>query len=482
VLAGGGALALAFPEPSLGPLAWVALAPLLVAAPRLRTLRAALLGGLYGVVFFGVLIFWISIIGYVGWVLLVALQASFLAAFGAAWARCARLARPWARALVAPALWVTLEYLRARIPLGGFTWGQLAQSQNDAGALLRVASLTGGWGVAFLVVAANALIAEAWTSWRDRAGPHALLWLGAAAACLAWPGLLPANDASGKRLDVAIVQGGTSESLSRLGPRQASILASHARLTERLAPGVDLVVWPESSVELDLPTSPSPIRVLARSARAANAHIIAGVNDDVGERRYKVMAFLVTPRGRVAGVYQKNHLVPFGEYIPNRKLLDWIPMLTQVPKDAIPGTRPGVFDLGDYRVATVISFEGDFGSLARVPVAKGGRLLVVATNTSTWERSWASAQHLAFSQVRAAENGVWVVHGAISGISAFVAPDGSVTASTPLGPASTLTRGVRLARSTTFYARAGDWLLWLCGAVALLGLALAPRRRRSRGR
>ncbi len=474
----GGALALAFPEPSLGPLAYVAIAPLLIAVRSGSARRGAVLGGLFGAAFFGVLIFWISIIGYVGWVLLAGLQAAFVAGFGATWARLSRGRHPWTRVIAAAAAWVAFEYLRGRVPVGGFTWGQLAQSQTEAWAL-DVAPLAGGWGSAFLVVAANALVAEAWTAWRERAGLLVTIgWGGAAAACVLWPALLPAGDVSGRRLEVAIIQGGTAAEIAALGPRQASILANHARLTTARARGVDLVVWPESAVELDLPTDPSPRAVLSRTARTVGAPIIAGVNDDVGSDRYRVLAWLVSPTGRLAGVYQKNHLVPFGEYVPARDLLDWIPMLSQVPKDAIPGDRPGVFDLGDYKVATVISFEGDFGSLTRVPVARGGRLLVVATNTSTWRRSWASAQHLAFSRVRAAENGVWVVHGAISGISALVAPDGSVAAATPLGAATTLTGPVRLARTTTFYTRAGDWFVGLSAGLAILGVALAPRRTR----
>lgn len=469
---------MAFPEPSLGPLAYVAIAPLLILVRSGSGRRGAALGGLFGIAFFGVLIFWISIIGYVGWVMLVGLQAAFVAGFGAAWARLSRFRHAGVRVIAAAAAWVAFEYLRARVPVGGFSWGQLAQSQPGAWAL-DVAPYTGGWGAAFLVVAANALVAEAWTAWRERAGLLlAVGWGGAAAACVLWPVLLPPVAASGRALEVAIIQGGTAAEIPELGARQATILANHARLTRVRARGVDLVVWPESAVELDLPTNPRPRAVLSRTARTVGAPIIAGVNDDISSDLYRVLAWLVSSRGELAGVYQKNHLVPFGEYVPARDLLDWIPMLSQVPKDAVPGHRPGVFDLGAYEVATVISFEGDFGSLTRVPVARGGRLLVVATNTSTWRRSWASAQHLAFSRVRAVENGVWVVHGAISGISALVAPDGSVAASTPLGVATTLTGPVRLARTTTLYTRTGDWFVGLCAALAILGVVLAPRRTR----
>jgi apolipoprotein N-acyltransferase len=174
--------------------------------------------------------------------------------------------------------------------------------------------------------------------------------------------------------------------------------------------------------------------------------------------------------------YQKTHLVPFGEYVPGRDLIGWLPILDQVPRDAVRADEPTVFDVAGGRVAPVISFEGDFGTLVRGRIDEGGRLLVVATNTSTWGDSWASAQHVAFSQVRAAENGVWTIHAALSGISAFVAPDGTVVDRTPLWTATTLQDDIRFSEDASFYARTGDWVAWLCLLGTLLLVALGRRR------
>jgi apolipoprotein N-acyltransferase len=185
----------------------------------------------------------------------------------------------------------------------------------------------------------------------------------------------------------------------------------------------------------------------------------------------------VSPEGDIVDQYQKTHLVPFGEYVPARDLLGWFPLLDQVPRDAIAGDEPKVFDVGGGSVATVLSFEGDFGSLVRDRIARGGRLLVVATNTSTWGRSWASAQHLAFSQVRAAENGVWVIHAAISGISAFVEPDGTVVERTGLYEMDSITQQVAFADVITPYARVGDLPALILIVVLISPAVLALRRR-----
>ncbi|MGH2820306.1 MAG: apolipoprotein N-acyltransferase, partial [Actinomycetota bacterium] len=305
-------------------------------------------------------------------------------------------------------------------------------------------------------------------------------WAGTAGALLVAPLLLPPAAADGDPLRVSIVQGSIPRDTADLFERDIAILRSHLELTREAASArPDLVVWPESSVGLDVDRTRDAARALTLAARSARAPLVVGGNLDVDAGHYKVMAFAVSEKGGIVDRYQKTHLVPFGEYVPARDLLDWIPMLDQVPRDAIAGDEIDVFALAGGRVAPVISFEGDFGSLVRRRMDAGGRLLIVATNTSTWGNSWASAQHLAFSQVRAAENGVWVVHAALTGISAFVAPDGRVLGETGLYEESIVVRDVSFADDITFYARTGDWLPWLCVAGSAVGLLAALRRGRS---
>jgi apolipoprotein N-acyltransferase len=488
VLIAGVVLTLGFPEPDLAPVAWVALVPLLLALRDASGGRGALLGFVFGIGFFATMVYWVSIVGYVAWVFLVLLQASFLALFGLLVALSSRPRDPVpsrnALALVAPVVaWVVAEFARAHVPFGGFTWGQLAQSQHNLAWMLRPASLGGGWLVAAVVVGINVLLARAWIA---RSQPAvAARWLGAALLLLAAPLALPANKAAGEPLRVAIVQGDVPENFRGTAyEKELAITRSHRRLTEQLAAStserLDLVVWPESSVGIDITRDDIVAREVERAADAIGVEMIVGGNVDVDETRYKVEAFHIEPGLGITDVYEKTHLVPFGEYVPGRKALAWIPMLDQVPRDAVAGSEHKVFDVGGGKVATVISFEGDFGYLVRQPIAAGGRLLVVATNTSTWGRTWASAQHEAFSQVRAVENGVWVVHAALSGISAFVAPDGTVVGETELWTATTLEHEVRFATSITLYARVGEWFPLLCGAVALIAVIAGRRRGRRR--
>lgn len=475
VLLAGALLSLAFPEPDVAPLAWVALVPLLLAASGGEAGRGARLGLVFGLGFFGTLLIWISIVGYVAWAMLVLLQAAFLALFGASWAWLSRHPLPWFRVLLATALWVTIEFLRGSVPLGGFTWGQLAQSQHDLFFwTLRPAAFGGGWLVAGLVVAVNATIAEGVRA----AGKGRLIAAAGVVSLLGAPLLIPVSSDDGPVMRTAVVQGNVPQDFSgSFYDKELAITESHADLTRRLdGADLDLVVWPESSVGLDLQRDPTAAAKVVDAARAVGVPMIVGGNLDIDRQRYKVVAFHVAPDGAIVDVYQKTHLVPFGEYVPARDLLDWLPILDQVPRDAVPGEEPVPFDLPRGRVSTVISFEGDFGPLVRESVAEGGDLLVVATNTSTWGHSWASAQHVAFSQVRAAENGIAVAHAALSGISAFIDHRGRVLESSDLYEATTLSYPLSLTGGS-FYTRTGEWFPGLCAVVVLAAIVSAFRRR-----
>jgi apolipoprotein N-acyltransferase len=431
-------------------------------------------GLIFGIGFFGVLIYWFSIVGWLAWALAVLLESSFIALFSAAWAITSQRLRGPASVPLAAALWVTSEYLRAHFPWGGFTWGELAQSQHNLPWMLRSASIAGAWGTAFLIVAINCCVFFGLLSLVD-SKLTAIRFLVAAAVLIAVPLLVREPRLKGPRLRVAIVQGNVPRSFagSTLAKEQ-EIIRSHVDLTKELAPQhPDLVVWPESSVGLDMRKDPAVAREVAGAARSVSAPLIVGANLVVDPAHYKVVAFLISRRGSISATYQKTHLVPFGEYVPGRRFLSWIPALKQISEDAIPARRGRLFSVAGGEVAPVLSFEGDFGSLVRGRIAAGGRLLVVATNTSTWRSTPASAQHVALSQVRAAENGVWVVHAALSGISAFIAPDGSVVRSTPLWTPTSLVQDLRFASSTTPYTRLGDWLPILCLVASVLVLALS---------
>lgn len=456
----------------------MAIAPLLFLTNGAGARRGAIAWGLFGLGFFGTLLSWVSIVGWVAWGLLLVIQVPFVIAFGAVWASFSGRTGPVGRIALAGGTWAALEFLRAIVPITGFTWGQLAQSQHDVLWMLEWASLGGGVVLGGVLVGINAGLAEILKArsggWNRVLAPAATVALAFAVPAASLPFYVAADV---RPLRVALIQGNADPAVPASLEKDLDILSSHGRLTERLDEKVDVVVWPESSVAID-PDNPVVRDVLERAARAADAPLIVGATEDLEGGRYTVVSLLVSPTGEIVDRYQKTHLVPFGEYVPFRGLLGSLPMLEQVPRDAVPGRGGRLFRVDGIDVAPVISFEGDFGSLVRSRIASGGDVLLVATNTSTWLNTWASAQHVAFSQVRAAENATPVVHAAISGISAFISDRGEIVESLPRFEARSLVRSVAPRVTRTMYTRFGDWLALSFVLACVLAWELGRRRQK----
>ncbi|HWO69259.1 MAG TPA: apolipoprotein N-acyltransferase, partial [Actinomycetota bacterium] len=294
------------------------------------------------------------------------------------------------------------------------------------------------------------------------------------------PAAIPLPAADGRALDVATVQVDVrpARRLDPLGEDRAVArmnVVVHRRL---LADPPDLAVWGESALDPGA-SDPAVWREVTTAIREVGAPTIAGSIQRGPRGELFNEALLFDPSGRVVDRYAKVHLVPFGEYVPWRGALGWISALEQIPYDLTPGEGlrvlrgPGLPPTG-----VVICFENSFPSLDRSLVRRGARLLVVITNNASYGFSPASRQHLLMSRLRAVETGRWVVHAAITGISAFIDPRGRVVAEAGLFEPGILRHAVRASGAVTPYVRFGDWVPW--GSLALaLGLVAAPRRRRT---
>lgn len=370
---------------------------------------------------------------------------------------CGILPGGW-KVLAFPLAFVAGEYLRSHLPLGGFAWGGIGYSQHGDPAALRLASYTGVWGLTLVVAGASALVGEGVLAARAAPGRAALWALGAAALVLL-PRALPVHDADGEAAVVAMVQGNVPEHVDDPHADDLEVLQNHIALSRSLpATRPSLVVWPEGSVERDPFSDPQFSQPLTETVRAVGAPFLVGATLDGPGGRFFNSSLFFRPDGSLAGRYDKMHLVPYGEYVPGRRILEpLVKELERVPRDGIAGGTPTVFEIREGRFASVICYEVIFPDLVRRFVAAGARFLVVSTNNSSFARTPASAQHVAFSQVRAAEHRMWVAHAALSGISAVVDPSGRVVRSTGLFEPALLTPEIRFSTRTTVYGRYGDW-------------------------
>ncbi len=488
--ASGLILTLANPPVDAGPLAFVALLPILWVLRSASPRRGFLLGFAMGLVYYGILLSWILPFGFVAWLPLVLVQSLFPAFFGALAPRLWRAGRPLLSATTWAALWTAIDWARGAWPLGGFTWGGLGYTQHENPLLLPLAPITGVWGITFAVVIVNALLLEAAlrarSSHRRAAIPAAV-----AVAVLLAPAVLtfleepPPAPAGQRTLDVAVVQGNVPRSLADDRYLQSDVVAqNHIRVHRLLAADPpDLAVWPENSLDRDPVRDPLLGSQVVRSIAEVGAPTLVGAITGAPGGRFYNQVLYYSPAGEIQGRYTKNHLVPFGEYVPFRRVLGWVDELRAVPRDLVPGDGLRLFDVDGVRVATPICFENVFPDLFRRFVKQGAEVVVLTTNDSSYALSPASREHVVMSQLRAAETRRWIVQAAISGISAVVDPEGRVVEETELFRQRILRREIPASTVQTIYTRLGDWFPYACIAgalVALLATALAGRRGRRR--
>jgi apolipoprotein N-acyltransferase len=479
--ASGVLLWLSLPPADLGPLAFVALVPLLWAIHGARRARrAALLGLVAGITFYGPLLNWILSLSVLGWIVLVLGVGAWVALFGAYARAVWRDEAPLRTALAVGAAWAAVEWLRLAWPFEGWGWVGLGYTQHDNPLLLPAASLVGALGISFLLAAVNTLVLFAALrvgEWRK-----ALAALGVAAVLAVGPALIPASRTEGPPVSVAVVQGNVPV---QIGTRSRLILdrivaENHAALNLHLSGDPpDLVVWPENALDQDPTRDLALGGLVSDSVRAVGAPTLVGAITQTSDGRLLNENLLYAPDGRIVDRYAKQHLLAFGEYVPFRELLDWIPDVGLVRADLSPGSAPGRFRIGDFGFASIICYENAFPGLVRNAVTPDQGFLVVSTNNSTFGVTSAPEQHVVLSELRAVETGRWVVHAALSGISAVISPSGEVTARTPLFEPAIVRARFPTASGRTVYDVVGAWLPTLYLLIALVAF-VAPRRARPR--
>lgn len=484
---GGYLVYLSFPPRPLWFLAPVGVA-LVVAVLRGRTARAGFgLGYAAGLGFLLPLLPWVGVyVGPVPWLALCAAEAVAFGLFGAVAARVSRLP---AGPLWVAAAWVLAEAVRARVPFGGFPWGRLAFGQPD-GRLLPLASVAGAPGLSFAVALTGAGLA--WLVLEVRAGRRtaAVGALGALVGPLVLAVLLPSSSAAAdaETRTVAVVQGNVPRLGLDFAAQRAAVLNNHVERTTELAadvaagrePAPDVVLWPENASDVDPLRDPEAAAAITRAARAVGVPIVLGAvlrNDD-GTTTNTVIVW--DPETGPGQEHDKRTLVPFGEYLPYRDFFSVFSSYADQAGSFVPGDGNGVLTAAGVRLAVATCYEVIFDDLVRESVVDGARLIITPTNNATFGRTEMTYQQLAASRVRAVEHDRAVLVPATSGVSAVIAPDGSVTQETEFFTADALVAEVELRSTTTLATRLGAAPELALSALAVVGLgAVLLRDRRS---
>lgn len=493
---------LIFPKPELTLLSWATLVPLLLATYKeSRAGRAFLLGALSGIIFFFGSCQWVIYVlknyGDLGWVgsvlaffLLVVYLSLFYAGFGLVFARLS-WRFPQGCFLLAPFIWVSCEYLRGHL-ITGFPWCLLGYALVDYANLAKISTLTGVYGLSFVLVLINALIASA-TIRRNRESLVrlilAVLLLGIISAFYVLSPSVPTRPSHLAN----IVQ-------TNLPPDQRWDLESRTvvlrELTElSLSPVSKYKNWPSATIRLTIwPETPAPFyfnhdpvfhRQMQSLAQISQSYVLFGFvdykntpNDLAAQDPYNSVA-LLSPRGDLISQYDKIHLVPFGEYVPYPGLFFFIEKISTEAGNFRPGNQLVVSPLDEkHKIGGFVCYEAIFPELVRQFAKQGADVLFNITNDAWFGNSAAPFQHLNMARLRAIENQRYLLRAANSGISAVVDPEGRIVNKTRLNERRVLEACFDFRSQQTIYTRIGDWFAWLCLLTTILagGYPIIVRR------
>ncbi|MDI6816593.1 MAG: apolipoprotein N-acyltransferase [Actinomycetota bacterium] len=479
-------LALAFPYPSISLLAWVGLVPLFSALKRSDFRQAPLLGLLAGVTFFATVLYWIKIFGYIAWISLsLALSSAFVLFATATWLVMKRYAGV-GRFIVIPALWAVFEFARSLGPWG-FAWAYLGSTVEHP-LLLGVASYVGEVGLGALIVLANLILfnlvdGEGLRGRLRQAAPGMavvavllalMLLLGQRAS-----DLLAASTLDGRApaMRAAIIQPNLAQDLKADLTNNDSIKALYMTMTEEaLRAEPEMIIWPESTLITRIDDESEFLERVAKLLDPTKTTLVFGGVEGVEDRIYNT-AFYLDADGRLHR-YRKIHLVPFGEYVPMRPLIERVNNMAALVSDYTPGREYKVFEMGSpHEFSTVICFESSQTDLVGRMVREGAKLLVIVTNDAWFGKTAAAEQHFRITRMRAAEFGIPIVQAANTGISGFINADGTIAKRTGLNKRIVLSGAAVLSGEATVYAKIGFIFPYIYLLVAGVGLTLTVWRR-----
>ena len=354
-----------------------------------------------------------------------------------------------------PLIFVTLEEIRNRFPFGGFGWARLAYSQADAPYALIAAR-----GGAIALSAITLLIAGfAYFAFTKRVE---ILFLVPLLTLLIPNNIIEANQTS-----VLMVQGNVPELGLDFNARAKQVFNNHVKQT-RIAlqdkRQIDFVIWPENSVDVD----PFTNKDVFAELDSFDQPLVIGAIVGKGEQLLNTSIFW---NEKKQDIYVKQHLTPFGEYIPLRSIAEKISPLVNQVNDFSPGDQQKIFTVGDAKIAPIICFELLDDEIL-IQAAKKSNILVVQTNSATFGTSAESAQQLSITRIRAIEHSRNVASVSTTGYSAIIDYKGKVLQKTSMGTAEHVFADVGLIEQSSPRDRYGDW----AGVFTLIWLLVVARR------
>jgi len=492
---------LSFPAFDIFPLAWVAFVPLILSVCNKTAGKAFITGYVFGITYFFGTLYWIyHSIHYYGGIsllssvclviLLCCYLALYVAMFAAIFSSIIRKTKLPAL-LIAPVIWVVLEFLRS-YALTGFPWVSIGYSQYKFLPLIQISDVTGVYGVSFLVLAVNGAVADIFLLEKrlkqmplfPRSSTVAgfVLLLLALLSSLAYGFWRLGEERKGHAIRVSVVQGNIEQDKKWEPLFQDEVLDIYFNLSRRAAESSpQLIVWPETSVPFLFGYDAKNTEKLIEFQKGLASYLLFGsvmVHErSAGKMLLTNSAVMLNREGQTTYVYDKIHLVPFGEYVPLRSILFFIDKIVAGIGDYIPGKQyiRAETEFGSF--GTLICYEVVFPGLVRKFYTQGGDFIVNITNDAWFGKTAGPYQHFAMAVFRAIENRKPLIRSANTGISGFIDSSGRISARTQLFQRLVLTDTIKTDGTLTFYSKYGDLFSYLCIVVSLVLLINLTLRR-----
>ncbi|MDP3143621.1 MAG: apolipoprotein N-acyltransferase [Candidatus Omnitrophota bacterium] len=463
-------LILSFPRADLGFLAWVGLLPLFFAIRGKSPIFSFLISYLCGFLFFLGTIYWLIHVTLLGWIVLCLYLALYFGLFGFLFSRFSKLPKILFFFFI-PCAWTLLEYLRAHL-LTGFGWALLGYSQYKFLPIIQIADIAGAYGISFLVIMVNLAI---YLRLRERKESRAEIMICSFLIILTFTyGFFRLNQKPGvERIKISVIQGNIPQEWKWEEGKKDFNLEKYLFLAKLAAlENPDLIIWPETAFPGYLWQEPELFAKVLKLTREIKIPLLVGLVTSDGASIYN-SAILISKDGEPAQIYNKLHLVPFGEYIPLRKVLPFLETIVPIG-DFTAGKEYTVFKT-PAPFSTLICFEDTVAELSCQFTKRGAEFLTNITNDAWFKDTAAPYQHLQASVMRAVENRRPLIRAANTGVSAFIAANGEIVDRVQQSGKDTFVDGILSSEITTgneltFYTRFGDIFIVFCCLVVLAGI------------
>jgi apolipoprotein N-acyltransferase len=468
---------------NLGLFAWFGLIPLFLALENTSLPRAFFTAYLCGVIFWSLNIYWLIHVTLIGQIVLILYLAVYFGLFGCV-IYLTRLLSANLCLFALPSSWVLLEYIRSYL-FTGLPWSLIGFSQYRNLPVIQAADITGAWGISFLVVLMNAalyLFLRKKIKVKILLIPALILFLSLGYGFFQ---LKNKEKRCNEQVKITVVQGDIPQDLKWDKGAVNFIQDRYRELTVAAAiDNPDLIIWPEASVPGLWGRDENEFKQVFSLAGRLNTGLLAGAVSFF-RQDYFNSALLINRRGEPEAVYNKLHLVPFGEYIPLKNIFPFLETIAPIG-DITAGKEYTIFKQpADFGV--LICFEDLFPELSREFVKRGARFLVNITNDAWYKEGSAPYQHFAASVFRAVENRVYLARCANTGISGFIDPSGRILGvvhdswGKEIFVPGYLTRNICLTDAPrTIYNRYGDFFIALCLLLDACVIILFLRKNTSR--